>query len=108
MEHIIPKMSDSMRRLWAQPAREDILINDVGAVMPQHAFDALKEYSSSYPSGVYPGKMWKADTGNGWKLVWYSNCLVDANRCTVNYRNITIMDWKLLMGVRPDLVKFTI
>ena len=50
-----------MGKHWDQPPTSDILIDDEYALMTQATFNRLAEYSASTPSGVYPGKMWRAD-----------------------------------------------
>lgn len=57
--HPIPPITDPMGQHWRQPSRFDIEVDDTHALMSQKTFDKLAEYSSSVPSGVYPGKMWK-------------------------------------------------
>ena len=43
------------------------------AIMSKQDFSLLKSYDSSFPSGVYPGKMWKRfNCGINW-LCWYSD-----------------------------------
>ncbi len=55
----IPEITDALGRCWKQPKRDSILLDDKVAVMSQESFDELLEYNTSYPSGVYEGKMWK-------------------------------------------------
>lgn len=61
----IPPIVHPMGKHWDQPDRSKIVIDAKTAVMDRATFDALHEYSTSYPSGVYEGKMWKAQ-----KWVW--------------------------------------
>ena len=61
----IPQMTDPLGRHWKQPNRDSILIDETHAVMGQRTFDELMTYSSTIPSGVYPGKMWKATLDDG-------------------------------------------
>lgn len=37
------------------------------------AFEGLREYSVTIPSGEYEGKMWKANRGGIWYLYWYDH-----------------------------------
>lgn len=79
----IPRITDPMGSAWEQPDRSEIQIDDTHAVMSRRTFNKLKEYSASFPTGVYEGKMWKRHDGgfdrqfraNGgkpiWKLVWF-------------------------------------
>lgn len=57
----IPKITDPLGKHWNQPSADEILIDDTHAVMSADTFRQLAEYSCSVPSGVYPGKMWRAD-----------------------------------------------
>lgn len=89
--NIIPVMTDEMGRYWQQPERESILIDDSHAVMSEKDFEYLANYSHSIPSGVYPGKMWKAIMQDGRNfLYWYSG-VVDG-RCAINRREILIVE----------------
>lgn len=67
----IPPITDPLGRHWHQPDRERILIDETHAVMFESDLRMLKEYSTSRPSGVYTGKMWKALDDNQWWLAWY-------------------------------------
>jgi hypothetical protein len=67
----IPPMTDPLSWYWEQPPRNDVLLDDSHALMTQKTFDKLHEYSTATPSGVYPGKMWKARGGKNWYLRWY-------------------------------------
>lgn len=68
----IPKMTDPMSRHWTQPQGE-ILIDETHAMMRRIDFEALAEYSTTCPSGVYSGKMWKSKIRghSTWYLRWY-------------------------------------
>lgn len=63
--------------LWApyfeMPHKDEILVDERDALMTQEAFDKLGEYSTSNPSGVWQGKMWKAQFGQTWYLRWYQH-----------------------------------
>lgn len=97
-EHPIPPMTDPLGAYWEQPGREAILVDGTHAVMTQRTFDALAEYSSTYPTGVYPGKMWRRDDGaydprpgrRVWLLCWYG-LHADPGRCSINFREILIV-----------------
>lgn len=84
----IPAMTDPLGKYWDQPNRSEIEIGE-RAEMSQTAFDKLKEYSHSQPTGVYIGKMWKMRRGDNWYLAWYGK---DPDPCYVsnNYRRIQI------------------
>lgn len=69
----IPTMTDPLGKYWQQPDPSEIEIDDDNAVMEKGAFDKLLEYSTSTPSGVYIGKMWKGQyKGGAWYLAWFS------------------------------------
>jgi hypothetical protein len=95
----IPPMTDPLGRHWKQPDRSSILVDDAHAVMDRHALETLAEYSSSRPSGVYPGKMWKRLDGIfdsrckpedcEWRLCWYGEC-EDKRVCSINCRTILV------------------
>src|ERR1043165_9759166 len=82
----IPPITHPLGEHWRQPDRSRILIDETHAVMDQATFDDLSEYSTSFPSGVYEGKMWKQNLTvyrtlrspdvdpcafPDWRLVWY-------------------------------------
>lgn len=60
----IPPMLHEMGRHWRQPDRSRITIDATHALMSQADFEALADYTTSQPSGVYEGKMWKSQA---WK-----------------------------------------
>lgn len=68
--------------------------------MPQEVLDALLKYDTTYPSGVYEGKMWRRTDGDVSFLLWYSNEPNDPDHCRVNYRKIIVFDWAKAMGVK--------
>lgn len=99
----IPPITDPLGRNWQQPDRSEILIDDTHALMSRQTFQTLKEYSATFPTGVYEGKMWKRHDGaldHGflarggkpvWLLVWFG---LSDNPDTVsnNFREILILD----------------
>lgn len=64
----IPPITDPMGKMWEQPDPSRIIIHGHFALMDENAFDLLHEYSSSVPTLVYVGKMWKARVGMDWVL----------------------------------------
>jgi len=86
----IPDITEPMGKHWKQPDQGHILIDDDYALMVQWAFDMLHTYSTSYPSGVYPGKMWKAHIRGTWYLRWYGEVEGCPNLCSNNQREILI------------------
>lgn len=90
MTTTIPPITDPMGRHWYQPSTDDILLDDKHAVMAQHTFDQLSEYSTTVPSGVYNGKMWKSCWRGHWLLRWYDDHPTMPNRCVINQREILV------------------
>ncbi len=69
---MIPEMTHPLSKHWEQPELKEIRLLFGNAYMDQAAFNKLHEYSSSQPSGVYEGKMWRSKLHNGkWLLRWY-------------------------------------
>lgn len=89
---MIPPMTDPLGRHWRQPSRQEILIDEEHAVMTRSTFDKLAEYSTTRPTGVYPGKMWKAIYGNGAYLRWYGIVEGRPDLCSNNQRLILLCD----------------
>lgn len=101
MEHVIPPMCSPYATPWEQPNRDDILVSDDAAVMDAKCLEALQVYSCTIPTGVYSGKMWRAEANGQWILRWWSDEFEHEGRmvCSVEQRPIRIMDWKALMGI---------
>lgn len=106
--HVVPAMTDPLGRHWNQPRRDAILIGQDSAFMSHATFSELPEYSTSTPSGVYPGKMWKAElfkivtvkvdgriekrrqhTGV-WELRWFGIVPGNDKVCSNNFRRIAL------------------
>ena len=93
--HPIPPMTDPQGKYWDQPPRFDILMDDKHALMTQATFGKLQDYSSSIPTGAYPGKMWKRrndfwDESQGWLLVWM-DVHRDPDTVSIHHRGILIV-----------------
>ena len=74
MNNPVPPITDELGlATWAkeQPNANDFLFTQDIVYMSKDDFLRLKEYSSSYPTGVYAGKMWRCCVGGKWFLVWY-------------------------------------
>jgi len=70
-EKVIPPMTHPLGTYWRQPKVSEIRIEGDKAFMSQQNFEMLHEYSTSYPSGSYLGKMWKRKRDNeSYYLVW--------------------------------------
>lgn len=108
---VIPGITSEMGRNWDQPTRNEItfqLLEETNkplqAYMNQAALDALKEYSSSLPSGVYEGKMWKGHWKNAegnlvWYLCWYDYS--ETNRgaeCSIKHCPVMLLEMLALVN----------
>jgi hypothetical protein len=99
---MIPVMDHPLSRRWEQPSLDDILLDETHALMTQATFDALREYSCSQPTGVYPGKMWKRHNGlydprcrpadRHWLLCWYDVSEKGPEYCSTKFRRIIVID----------------
>jgi hypothetical protein len=70
--------------------------------MDKATFEELEEYSCSFPTGVYEGKMWKRHDGSFdrafiarggepvWLLMWFGPS-DDPNKCSINSREIILI-----------------
>lgn len=89
----IPPMTHPLGKHWQQPSADSILIDDTHAIMDSKALDSLADYSRSMPSGVYPGKMWKAIAKDGRRfLCWYGLVNGREDICSNNFREILIVE----------------
>ncbi len=98
----IPRMTEP--GAWDQPDRSRIQVDNEFALMDTRTFKELHEYSASFPTGVYVGKMWKRHDGKfdptckpedrRWLLVWFGH---HANPKFVsnNFREILLTDGEL-------------
>lgn len=103
--NVIPPITDPMGKNWDQPPTSSILIDDTHAVMTRATFEALAEYSATFPSGVYEGKMWRRHDGAfdrafcaaggkpEWLLMWFGHS-DKPNSVTNNGRKILIVEPK--------------
>lgn len=89
--NVIPAMTDPMGRYWEQPDRSEILIDAEVALMERSTFERLHDYSHSQPTGVYPGKMWRAGSGDKWFLRWFGFSEKGPAWCSNNARRIVIL-----------------
>lgn len=101
-ENEIPLMTDPMGNHWDQPDVVAIEVDDTHALMSRQTFEKLPEYSCTFPSGVYPGKMWRRHDGvhdprckpsdRRWLLCWYGFSDMGEGYCSTNSREILISD----------------
>ncbi|MBP1615727.1 MAG: hypothetical protein H6Q13_3175 [Bacteroidetes bacterium] len=91
-KNIIPLMINPLGSCWRQPNTNRILVDDNYAVMGKLDFDMLMDYTRSQPTGLYDGKMWKAQYWENNKLEWYlcycNNENVVTNEIDICYREI--------------------
>ena len=102
-KNIIPVMTHPLSRGWEQPSTENILIDDTHAIMSKEDFSKLAEYSTSRPTGVYEGKIWKRNLYEGslrsgykfsdvWTLCWYGYSYNgNPEQCSINEREIILL-----------------
>lgn len=96
---MIPPITHPLGRHWNQPPRESIELDETHALMSEATFKKLSDYSGTYPSGVYEGKMWRRHDGlfdpecpperRRWLLCWYAN--LDATRCKIEMREVLLV-----------------
>lgn len=75
-------MTHPLSNHWEQPNRNQIELTKDYAHMNLDTMNALAEYSTSIPSGVYGGKMWKRKINNIWHLCWYQRPY--RGKCTIS------------------------
>jgi len=95
----IPDMTHRLGQHWQQPSSEEWLFDSKCALMSRSDCDKLLNYSTSTPSGVYAGKMWKSfhrwlekdKRIERWYLNWYDPTK-DDDLFKVECREILIVD----------------
>lgn len=90
----IPPITHSLGRYWDQPPAEEVAVMQIDqthALLTKRAFRQLQEYTQTLPSGVYAGKMWKAQDGGRWMLRWYGIVPGRCDVCSNNQREILIV-----------------
>ena len=102
MSNEIPLMTDPLGKYWKQPDPERIMVDDTHAMMNKETFWALSNYSTTRPTGVYPGKMWRAhvpinprqgwDGPCKWVLRWFGIVPGNDTVCSNNQRDILLQD----------------
>ena len=91
MLDLIPEATHPWSKIWQQPPRSEIAVYNDIAIMDSSTFKALATYSCSVPSGVYPGKMWKAEKDDGWHLYWYDTLYGNPKLCSIHTRPIRLL-----------------
>lgn len=92
MDYMVPIITDPLGLSWKQPPRTAITIRGEYATMKKIYFNQLLEYSSSFPSAVYVGKMWKCRGPDSWLLRWYDAHPTNPSLCTIEQRHIIIQE----------------
>lgn len=96
---LVPPMTDPLGKQWNQPGLNEIERTPDGYVIMRKAvFEKLKEYSTTLPTGAYPGKMWRRQTNTGWLLCWFGEH-EDPDKCTINHRPIILKEMAVLLGM---------
>lgn len=90
--NIIPPIIHPLGANWLQPDTKNILLDDHNAVIGKQDFQILSEYSFSYPTGKYNGKMWKAQKDRKWLLCWYHGENSVTHEISISHREILIID----------------
>lgn len=89
--NVIPPMTNPLGRYWLQPPAERVLVDNTHAVCSRRDFELLPEYSRSYPTGVYNGKMWRASFADGWYLGWFADSS-KPGLCSINFRKLLVVE----------------
>lgn len=86
--NVIPAMTHPLSRYWDQPRdMRQVPMDDAHVLLSTQQMAALKEYSTSYPSGAYEGKCWKMKCGTDWLLCWYGPH-ANPDKLSIEYRII--------------------
>lgn len=98
---VIPEIEGDFGRHWRQPYRSELLfeiskgINKgeiIHVYMNLECLNTLAWYSSTTPSGVYPGKMWKMKADDVWHLCWYAESSLGLYKCSIQHTPIMLTD----------------
>jgi hypothetical protein len=87
----IPPMTDPLGKYWEQPPDiRGALMDDTHVILRPDQLAGLHEYSTSIPTGVYPGKCWKRWGKGVWVLVWFGDVPSKPDQCSINWRTVLI------------------
>lgn len=106
---MIPPMIEPLGKHWQQPDPKDIELTEKTATMSEETFNRLLNYSSTFPTGTYVGKMWKRGGGRteeqelleyaapgyleevppNWWLCWYADH-PEPGQIAIHYREIVL------------------
>lgn len=88
----IPDMTHPLSKAWDQPNKNDIVLDTTHAAMTEKTLRQLKNYSASIPSGVYEGKMWRAETKDGTHFLRWYGVGEEPDTCSINTRTILLIN----------------
>lgn len=102
----IPPITDPMGKSWRQPDLTDVTMDDTHVMLTKREFKELSDYSTTNPTGVYPGKCWKARQAEAviiggeqrlrwtdtWLLRWFGESEIGPGYCSNHHRIIIITD----------------
>lgn len=97
---VIPEMTHPLSKHWDQPDWRCFVFRDDKVYLTRPAWDALSAYDTSYPSGVYEGKMWRAsgvDSEGPWQQLRWYDVSPNPNKCSIKYRAAVVCE-----GMRRD------
>lgn len=85
---MIPVMDDPLGKHWEQPSDiRGVLMDETHVILTTRQLKGLHEYSTSIPTGVYPGKCWKRVQSTGTLLVWYGE-ENERHECPILFRTV--------------------
>ena len=104
-----PPITHPMGSGWRQPDPSRMAFDETHVVLFERDFFELHEYSTSLPSGVYGGKMWRRHDGAhlaaqyrrqgvdlrfapepAWLVCWFEPC-ADPSKCAVATRKVLLV-----------------
>ena len=95
-ENVIPPMTHPWGKVWEQPDRKNLVLDDKYAMMYRRDFEMLSDYKGSEPTGKYNGKMRKIKhvyCGNIKSyLCWCHDENTVSQEIYISYREILIID----------------
>jgi hypothetical protein len=90
-----PEMTHELSTHWEQPVPGEILIVDSKAHMARATWEKLAEYDTSFPSGVYEGKMWRAsgkDAKGSWQQLRWYDVSKHPDKCSTKHLDVVVCD----------------
>lgn len=88
---MIPVMDDPLGKYWDQPKDiREAPMDDTHVMLTKQQLANLPEYSSTLPSGVYPGKCWLRIEGRQKLLAWFGDETPD-HKCPIYFRKVLVI-----------------